>query len=188
MNIKTTQAMCGLLSYLFQYPDPFWREQLPVCREEAQAFPDPEARRILSAFVQLAEETDDMQWQAGYVRAFDFGKRSNLYLTYAQHGDERERGPALLELKRRYAAVGLELTGSELPDYLPLVLEFAAVAPWDAAEAVLAGRARALQSIGRELAEAASPYSALIELLLRHVPNEPPAQALEPVMATRGGS
>ncbi len=187
MDIETNQTACGILSYLFQYPDRAWRDQLPLCREEAEALPDTDAGRILIAFLQAAEETDDMQWQDSYVRTFDFGKASNLYLTYEQHGEERDRGPALLELKRRYAAEGFELAGSELPDYLPLMLEFASAAPWDSSGALLAARTKELESIRRKLAEAASPYAALMELLLRMVPAMPSDEAQESILSAREG-
>jgi len=187
MDSETNQTTCGILSYMFQYPDREWRDQLPLFREEAEAFADAEAGHTLAAFLRLAEETDDMQWQDSYVRTFDFGKTSNLYLTYEQHGEERDRGPALLELKRQYAAAGFELAGSELPDYLPLMLEFASVAPWESSGALLGARAKALESIGRKLSEEASPYAALMELLLRIVPVSTPNEAQEWIQSARVG-
>ncbi len=187
MDIATRQTACGLLSYMFQYPDRAWRDQLPLLREEADDLPDGEVGHTLAVFLRLAEETDDMQWQDGYVRTFDFGKTSNLYLTYEQHGEERDRGPALLELKRHYAAAGFELTGSELPDYLPLMLEFASAAPWESSGALLGARAKELESIRRKLAEADSPYAPLMELLLRIAPAAAPDEAQEMILSARVG-
>ncbi|WP_372629994.1 nitrate reductase molybdenum cofactor assembly chaperone [Cohnella sp.] len=188
MDIETTQTTCWLLAYLLQYPDRDWRERLPAFREEAEALPDPDAAATLAAFLRLAEESDDMRWQDGYVRTFDFGKTSNLYLTYEQHGEERDRGPALLELKRQYAAAGFELAGGELPDYLPLMLEFASAAPWESSGALLGARTTALESIRRKLEQANSPYAPLMELLLRIVPAKPPNEAhKEAILSARGG-
>lgn len=166
MDFETSQRVFGLLSHLLQYPGDDWREELPDVRREAQSIPYSDAVKILSAFLDQAESVDGMEWQDRYVRTFDFGKKTNLYLTYAQHGEERERGPALLELKCRYAEAGFYLESSELPDYLPLVLEFAAAAPWEAARNVLSGTANALQSIRQELAQSGSPYVGLFDLLL----------------------
>src|SRR5262249_33750154 len=59
----------------------------------------------------------------------DLRRRSALYLTYYRHGDTRRRGMALLAFKTAYRAAGLEPADAELPDYLPVVLDFAAVAP-----------------------------------------------------------
>ena len=64
-----------------------------------------------------------------YVETIDLHKRSGLYLTFYSDGDKRERGSALLRLKQLYRAAGLPLEGTELPDYLPVMLEFAAAAP-----------------------------------------------------------
>lgn len=179
MDIETSQRVCGLLSCLLQYPDYDWLEQLPAIREETDSISDAACRGALSAFLDQAESANELEWQDQYVRTFDFGKQSNLYLTYAQHGEERERGPALLELKRRYAEAGFFLEGGELPDYLPLVLEFAAAAPWGAVEGVLAGRKNELESIRLKLAESGSPYTGLFDLLLQIVAEMSPAAAHE---------
>ena len=74
-------------------------------------------------------ETPVPELQRLYVEAFDFSKQCSLRLTYHVHGDRRQRGMALLRLKGAYRAVGLEPPGTELPDYLPLMLEFATLAP-----------------------------------------------------------
>ncbi len=59
---------------------------------------------------------------------FDLHKRTGLYVTFYSLGDRRERGLALLRMKKLYRAAGFEIEGHELPDYLPLMLEFAAAA------------------------------------------------------------
>lgn len=188
MDIETTRTVCWLLSYTFQYPDRDWRQSLPAFREEAEGLPDPAAAAVLAVFLRLAEEADEMRWQDDYVRTFDFGRASNLYLTYGQYGEERDRGAALLELKRQYAAAGYELTGGELPDYLPLMLEFASAALWETSGALLGARTQALESIRGKLAEANSPYAALMELLLRIVPATPSNEAQETILPARGGN
>lgn len=131
---------------------------------------DIEGKRKLTEFLDQAEKSDPMEWQSLYVKAFDFGKRTNLYVTYAEFGEERERGRALIELKRRYAEAGFGLESNELPDYLPLVLEFASAAPWDAAQDVLSGRRDAIASIRNELTSLGSPYAPLFDLVLHYIP------------------
>ena len=71
------------------------------------------------------------------VEAIDLNKRSGLYLTFYSEGDKRERGSSLVRLKQLYRAAGLPLEGTELPDYLPVMLEFAAAAPDGRGEIVL---------------------------------------------------
>lgn len=185
MNNETKQRLLGLLSHLLQYPDSEWRERLPDVREELESAPD-DCRREIAAFLDEAEAADGVTWQDRYVRTFDFGKKSNMYLTYGRHGEERERGPALLELKRRYAEAGFELVGSELPDYLPLMLEFGSAATWEAAECVFAGAAAPLSAIREQLEGERSPYAALFGLLLQIVETMEPASDLEAAPAGSG--
>ena len=64
--------------------------------------------------------------EADYVETFDTRRRHNLFLTYFAHGDTRKRGMALLRFKQTYLASGFELTDTELPDHLCVVLEYAA--------------------------------------------------------------
>ena len=71
-----------------------------------------------------------------YVEMFDLRRKSSLYLTYYLHGDTRRRGMALLTLNQRYRAAGWDTDG-ELPDHLPVVLEFAALAGPGGGEAPL---------------------------------------------------
>lgn len=182
MDNETTQRILGLLSHLLQYPDYEWREQLLFVREEAELL-QGDMRQTLLLFLDTAQAANGLEWQDRYVQTFDFGKRSNLYLTYDQHGEDRERGPALLELKRRYSEAGFVLETSELPDYLPLMLEFASAAPWEAAQGVLAGKNMEIASIHRQLEEAGSPYAGLIALVQTFIPDPPPMEQAEPSAA-----
>jgi len=173
MDIETSKRIYGMVSYLLQYPDDEWQDWLYAVRLEAEEIADADLKRRLFDFLDAAERVNKENWQDQYVRTFDFGKKTNLYLTYSEHGEERERGPALLALKRQYEEAGFTLAaGGELPDYLPLMLEFASAAPRADAESVFAGHRPALLSIHRELAESGSPYAALFELLLRIVPGD----------------
>jgi nitrate reductase molybdenum cofactor assembly chaperone len=164
-----SQQLFGLLSCLLKYPDREWFARLDELSEDAQWLQDDDARRIVPAFIEQAASTNELAWQDRYVRTFDFGRKSNLYLTYGQHGEERERSKALLELKRLYAEAGFELTSSELPDYLPLMLEFASHAGVQHSAAVIGKYREALSAIHEELNGRQDPYSSLFELLLVRV-------------------
>jgi nitrate reductase delta subunit len=175
--METSRLLYRLISHLLQYPDNEWRKRLPAIRTESESITDIEVKRKLTEFLDQAEKCDPLEWQSLYVKTFDFGKRTNLYLTYAEFGEERERGRALIELKRRYAEAGFDLESNELPDYLPLVLEFASAAPWDAAQAVLSGRRDAIASIRNELTSSGSPYAPLLDLVLTNIPGDVSEQA-----------
>ncbi len=81
-------------------------------------------KRALTAFIKQALDKTNDQLIDPYVYTFDFGKKTNMYLTYMNTGEQRERGIELLELKQHYKKSGFEVTDKELPDYLPLLLEF----------------------------------------------------------------
>jgi nitrate reductase molybdenum cofactor assembly chaperone NarJ/NarW len=97
------------------------------------------------------------------VQTLDLDKRSGLYLTFYGEGDKRERGSALLRLKRLYRAAGLPLAGTELPDYLPVMLEFAAAAPPGYGRVVLREHHAALELLRLSLREHESPYANLLD-------------------------
>src|SRR5262249_8481564 len=115
-------------SVLLQYPTMALFEGLGQL--EAAVSSGPRATResfgrILSWLA--ATSPDDVARQ--YVETFDLRRRCALYLTYYRHGDTRKRGMAMLEFKAAYQAAGLVPAESELPDYLPMVLDFAAAHP-----------------------------------------------------------
>jgi nitrate reductase delta subunit len=158
-----------LLSLLLQYPE----EELLAARAElAAAAPEPFGR-----FAEWWVSEPAGELQRAYVETFDFTRRNSLYLTYHVHGDRRQRGVALLRLKQRYAAAGLELLEGELPDYLPVMLEFAALAPADIGLAALAERRDAIELIRASLHEAGSPYALLLDVVAGLLPGLTGAQA-----------
>jgi nitrate reductase delta subunit len=156
-----------LLSVLLRYPD----ERLVAGRAEIEAavaaLPAAEGLRRFTAY--LAGRTQ-LELAAAYVETFDLRRHTSLYLTYYLHGDTRKRGMALLRLKRLYAAAGLELAGGELPDYLPLMLEFAALAPDGAGETLLREHRSGLELLRRGLRDAESPYAAVLDALCAGLP------------------
>ena len=159
-----------LLSVLLRYPDERLaaaHDEIATAVESLRASPQRDALRD---FVAHLERNDPGQLAREYVETFDLRRRSGLYLTYYAHGDTRKRGLALLRLKRLYAAAGLELTGDELPDYLPLVLEYAALAPDGAGETLLRAHRPALELLRRGLHDIDSPYARLLDALCTGLP------------------
>jgi nitrate reductase delta subunit len=103
-----------------------------------------------------------------YVETFDLRRRCALYLTYYRHGDTRKRGMAMVEFKAAYRAAGLVPAESELPDYLPMVLDFAAAHPHG--EKLLRAHRADLELLLRALREARSPYADAIEAVCSVLP------------------
>ena len=97
---------------------------------------------------------------ARYVETFDLRRRASLHLTYYAHGDTRERGMALLRLKKLYRAAGLPMEIAELPDHLPVMLAFAALAPRGHGEALLAEHRPAIELLRLSLHDLGQPVRA----------------------------
>jgi nitrate reductase delta subunit len=157
------------LAWLLRYPDATLRTALPELRAALHAEAALSAERLadldaLSACLAAAPELDA---EADYVALFDRGQRTSLHLFEHVHGQARERGPAMLDLIATYRAAGLEpLAQGELPDYLPMVLEFASTQPPATARAFLAEFAHILQAIEQALSARGSGYAAVLAALL----------------------
>lgn len=157
-------------AFLLGYPtESFWAllpEVEAALAEQGDAPPAPGLRAISRSF----HEGDRAALEALYVRTFDFSESTALYLTAHELGDSRQRGTALLELRYQLRAGGFEPGGAELPDYLPLLLEFVACAPPDMETAALESRlAAACARIEDQLASD-HPYRPLLAALRTLLP------------------
>jgi nitrate reductase delta subunit len=151
-----------LLSLLLSYPS----DEIVAGREEIAAAartlapgrPRDAILRFLDHFLIAAP----IALRQEYVETFDLQKRSSLYLTFFSHGDTRKRGQELLRMKRLYRAAGFELDGSELPDHLPVVLEFAALDPERGRWMLVENRA-GIELLHMHLGETGSIYALLLD-------------------------
>lgn len=157
-------------SLLLTYPDEELRGAVGEIAAIASSIEDADVRGHLGAFLGWLVRTGAEEAQRHYVDTFDLRRRSGLYLTYYLHGDTRKRGVALLTLKQRYRAHGLALRDGELPDHLPVVLEFAAVAGPGDGEAPLRQHRRGLELLRAALTDLRSPYRHLLEAVCRALP------------------
>jgi nitrate reductase delta subunit len=156
-----------LASILLQYPTRAVFDGLDELDAAARSGPRA-ARGHLAAFLAWLRATPPNEVAQHYVETFDLRRRCALYLTYYRHGDTRRRGMALLAFKTAYRTAGLTPPGDELPDYLPVVLDFAAFAP---AGAELLRRHRAdLELLRRALHEAGTPYAHVIDAVCAQLP------------------
>ena len=130
----------------------------------------------LTAFGAYFAGTGTVELAQAYVETFDLRRRTSLYLTYYLHGDTRKRGMALLRLRRLYSAAGLEAATGELPDYLPLMLEFAALAPDGFGSTLLSEHRPALELLRAGLHDAGSPYAHLLDVLSSGLPRLTPRE------------
>jgi nitrate reductase delta subunit len=165
--MKSLHALGALLSY----PTSDLLRALPdvhaVIVEEALV--DRSGRRALRALMHELESTDPIELEERYVALFDRGRATALHLFEHVHGDSRDRGQAMVDLARVYAADGFELGPRELPDYLPAMLEYLSHRPFEEAREMLADCAHILRSIGVALRERESRYACVFESLLAAV-------------------
>ncbi|MFF0204876.1 nitrate reductase molybdenum cofactor assembly chaperone [Streptomyces sp. NPDC005017] len=159
-----------LCSLLLQYPDAELTASRAVLDSTVAALPPSPAAKHLASFTAWFTGQEPDALERHYVETFDLRRRSSLYLTYYLHGDTRRRGMALLTLAQRYRAAGWDTDGSELPDHLPVVLEFAALAGPGGGEAPLRQHRRGLELIHRALTDADSPYRHVLAALLTLLP------------------
>jgi nitrate reductase delta subunit len=113
-------------SLLLRYPDEQVMAALPTLRSALADLPRDVAGR-LSVVAEHRHRGDPTALAAEYVQLFDFRRRCCLHLTYYTCGDTRKRGEALVGFTAAYKAAGLEIVGGELADYLPAVLDLAAL-------------------------------------------------------------
>ena len=156
----TAYKLCSLA---LQYPD----DELLAGRAELAAaaadLPGGPVADKLGVFFAWFAGAPPLELAQHYVKTFDLHKRAGLYVTFYSHGDRRERGLVLLRLKKLYRAAGLPPDGPELPDYLPLMLEFAAAAAPQHGDLVLREHRPALEVIRLSLREESSPYEHVLD-------------------------
>jgi nitrate reductase molybdenum cofactor assembly chaperone NarJ/NarW len=152
----------ALLSFLLRYPD----ERVVTALDEVPELPDGPVRASLERFV--AEWTQPRAEH--YVETFDLRRRASLEMTYYAHGDTRERGMALLRLKKLYRAAGLPMRSRELPDHLTVMLAFAALAPPGHGEALLAEHRPAIELLRLSLHDLESPYRHVLDAIAACLP------------------
>ena len=158
-----------LASVLLQYPTMALFDGLDHLDATA-AGSSRSSREAFCRFLAWLRVTPPAEVAQHYVETFDLRRRCALYLTYYRHGDTRRRGMAMLEFKAAYRAAGFEpLTeDGELPDYLPLVLDFAALHP--RGEKLLRAHRADLELLLRALRHAASPYADVVEAVCAQLP------------------
>lgn len=123
------------------------------------------ARHRLQAFLGQRLSQDLLDWQSDYDGLFERGRAVSLHLFEHVHGESRDRGQAMVNLLNQYRQAGLELDARELPDYLPLYLEFAAT-QGESARGWLEYVAHILTLLAARLQERDAGYAGLVEVLL----------------------
>ncbi|SUA72916.1 Nitrate reductase-like protein narX [Nocardia otitidiscaviarum] len=129
-----------------------------------------EVRDRLGEFLAHLRETDPLELAQRYVETFDMRRRASLHLTFYAYGDTRKRGMALLRFKHAYRHAGVELGDEELPDHLPVLLEFAATVDPIGGERLLGEHVPVLELLRLSLSDNGSPYAAVLAAVTATLP------------------
>ena len=174
---KTFKALSALLSY----PDEDLQKAAPELRAviDEEGLLPPESRRVLDPLIEAVATGDLYDLQERYVELFDRTRSLSLHLFEHVYGESRDRGQAMIELKALYEQNGLYLSASELPDYLPVFLEFLSVRPLAEARAQLGQPAHVLTAIAERLHKRQTPYEAAFQALAAIAGPAPDAAGVE---------
>lgn len=156
------------IAVVLHYPDITGREHIDEMLLALQDAPRFSSVDISAAAMFLRDwaNEDLLDLQAEYVNTFDRGRHLSLYLFEHVHGESRDRGQAMVDLLAAYRAQGLLPAANELPDYLPLFLEFCASLPTDDARGWLQDVGHLLQLLHARLVERGSRYQFPMSWLL----------------------
>lgn len=156
-------------SALLRYPDEELVAALPTIRQALVDSKLPQRKEIVD-LIDSWNELTPIELQEQYVATFDLSKKCALHLSWFQYGDRRQRGMVLLKLKRRYMEFEMFPSEDELPDWLPLMLEFAVDAPAPEGVSLLQEWRAAIELIRRGLTETESGYVVLLDLISATLP------------------
>lgn len=162
--IRTFKVLSALLSYPTAEAQAAAGDLRVALAAEALLAPLVQAK--VDLLIDEIGTGDLLDRQERYVQTFDQGRSLSLHLFEHVHGESRDRGQAMVDLQSLYEANGLTIADSELPDYLPLVLEFISTRPLDFGRELLGQTAHILSALGQRLAKRDSPYAAVFDALM----------------------
>lgn len=158
------------MSRLLDYPSQELKDNLDAINEivnQDKVFSEQE-REAVRKLVAWMQATDLMDLQQKYVQTFDMTPDHSLHLTHHLFGDDRGRGPALVDLGEHYKTHGLQAAEGEITDFLPLVLEYISTLDELQARVFLGDAAKVLTVLAKNLEKAGSPFAPLIRILDNH--------------------
>ena len=162
-------SLLKLIGVLLDYPqDDLWQhgEELIAAAREVDL---PAVRRAeLLRFVEVLLASDPLDAQARWLELFDRGRAMSLLLFEHIHGESRDRGQAMVDLIEAYRKNGYEMAARELPDYLPLLLEYLSLRPAEEARDWLSHVSHIIGLLAARAGERESPHALLFEMLVEY--------------------
>jgi nitrate reductase delta subunit len=179
-----------VLSALLLYPEQPLLDAIP---ELDEALGDTAGlRTVLAPLFQYLASDELLELQQNYVETFDRGRATSLHMFEHVHGESRERGPAMVNLMEEYEKHGFMVDADELPDYIPLFLEFLSQTDEATAADLLGDAIHVIALVGNRLSERASPYACVfnaLRMLTAVEPQplvEPPVRDMDEMMEVFG--
>jgi nitrate reductase delta subunit len=173
------------LSALLTYPTEEMQKALPelaAAIEQEALLPKAVSRQLDLLLGEMAAG-DLYDLQERYVLLFDRTRSLSLHLFEHVHGESRDRGQAMIDLKAVYENGGLEIDATELPDFVPLFLEFLSTRPRPEAYDLLAQPAHVLAAIAERLRKRKSAYEAVFRALVQLAAAKPKADVVSALLA-----
>lgn len=170
-----------VLSLLLSYPSQELKEEAAALHAAlaGERLLKPQTLAALTPLFAELEHDELLELQGRYVDLFDRTRSLSLHLFEHVHGESRERGQAMIDLRAAYDEQGLLMVSDELPDFLPAFLEFAAVLPVREARRTLSEPVHVLQALQERLLERETPYAAVLGALVEMSGARPHPDALQ---------
>lgn len=179
--MKTFKA----LSLLLCYPSDALQQAIPeietVLRDEGLL--GPKRMQMLAPLLAKLRDRDLYEVQERYVLLFDRSRTLSLNLFEHLHGESRDRGGAMVDLLQMYRDGGFDLGGTELPDHLPVLLEFLSTRPLAEAREILTDAGPILIALGERLSRRETPYAAVLEALVAIAEADPQMAEVETLLS-----
>lgn len=163
MKTQENVSLYRILSALLSYPEQELMDALPEVCTALQSWQNEAT--TLDPLLDYLAGTPLIEVQENYVNTFDRSPLQALHLFEHIHGESRDRGQAMVDLLEEYKRNGFEPAVNELPDHVPLFLEFLSLLPVEEAGALLGDAIHVLAAIGRRLGRNESPYTGIFAVL-----------------------
>ncbi|TDR32837.1 nitrate reductase molybdenum cofactor assembly chaperone [Hydromonas duriensis] len=171
--------MYKLLSVLLCYPEPDLLAALPELRTEANQHTAYDTH--LTPLLDELAAHDLITLQQNYVQTFDRTAAHSLHLFEHIHGEDRARGQAMVDLLEEYRQHGFDSVSEELPDYVPLFLEFLSTCDEEKAAQLLGDAIHVLAHVGHKLKDSGSVYAGVFDVLRDLSPVTPEPLTVPPI-------
>lgn len=172
------------LSMLLSYPTEELQRNAAALRDAIgrEGLLTGQARRALNPLLEQLARTDLYDLQERYVLLFDRTRSLSLHLFEHVHGESRDRGQAMIDLKGQYEQAGLFMSAAELPDFLPLFLEYLSALPARQACETLGQPAHIFAAMAERLRKRQSPYEAVFRALIALAAAKPKDDAVSALL------